>query len=113
MDKAMDKEVKKELLKAELASDMAGINKIVSEEFETRVNAPANLGGTAAVEVTRSSEEQRVRDKLTNVRTNHPNKMQGIGVALGHVGLFNNNTLDSKVLTSPEIIQVEQIVDAA
>jgi hypothetical protein len=113
MDSAMDIEVKKELVNSGVVPDAETANKIVSEEFETRVNAPDTLGDAAKIEVIRSSEEQRVRDKLTGVRKLHPEKMTAIGNELIAAGLFKDNSLDARPLATPEIVRVEAIIDAA
>lgn len=113
MDKAMDAEVKKELVNGGLVPNAEAANKIISEEFETRVNAPGTLGAAANEEVDRSSDEQRVRDKLTGVRKLDPNKMLVIGNNLHAIGLLKDGSLDARPLTKQEIIQVETIIDAA
>ena len=112
MDKAMDKEVKKELLKAGAAPNAEGVDKIVSEEFETRVNAPENLGGAATDEVQRSIDEQSVRDTLTGLRATDVQKLAEIHQALDADGLCENGSLVARVLTAEEIETVREAIEA-
>ncbi|WP_238582279.1 eCIS core domain-containing protein [Cellvibrio sp. OA-2007] len=111
MNKAMDTEVKRELVESEIVENEQEANEIVSEEFETRVNAPDTLGNAARVEVIRSSEEQRVRDKLTGVRKQHPERMIYIGYRLG--ALLQDEALVMRPLTAREIEDVEDAIDRA
>lgn len=111
MDDAMDTEVKRELVESEIVENEQEANEIVSEEFETRVNAPENLGSVAKDEVDRANEEQRVRDKLTGVRKEHPERMIYIGNRLG--ALLQADALVMRPLTTDEIERVEGIIDAA
>lgn len=112
MDTAMDQQVKQEMVKAKVVPNMGAADEVVSEPFETRINAPDNLGEDAMVEVNRSKAEQAVRDKLTDVRNRDRTKLQAIMTALGHQNLIQNNALDTKVLSTAEIQTVDGIIDA-
>ncbi len=54
------------------------VDSILSEEFETRVNQPANPRKTSEGEIERSAKEQEVRDALTMVRHKYPDRMFAI-----------------------------------
>jgi hypothetical protein len=106
MDTAMDNAVKNELVSAGVAPNRAAANAIVSEPFETRVNAPAGLQHGANTEVTRSANEQAARDRLTSVRNTHPQLIPAIRLALNGHGLLVNNSLTPNVLTAGQITTV-------
>lgn len=112
MDKAMDKEVKKEMVKAKLVKDADEANEVVSEPFETRVNAD-KVGKDAAKEVHRSKAEQHARDWLTSVRKEHPERMPFIGWMLKNEGLEKDGSLTPDVLTPDQIVKVLVIVKKA
>jgi hypothetical protein len=106
MDTAMDLAVKDGLVSAGIAPNLAAANSIVSEPFETRVNAPANIGHGANAEVTRSANEQAARDRLTSVRNTHPQLIPAIHRVLHGHGLLVNNSLTPNVLTAGQITTV-------
>ena len=110
MDTAMDNAVKNELVSAGIAPNLAAANSIVSEPFETRVNAPANIGHGANAEVTRSANEQAARDRLTSVRNTHPQLIPAIYTALHGYGLLVNNSLTPNVLTAEQITTVNNVL---
>jgi len=112
MDKAMDDKVKQEMVNAGLFPSLTEAEKVISEEFETRVNAPEMLTGAAGAEVERSTKEQEVRDKLTSVRLANPDKMTSLGAKIMDIGLYDvdSHALIARVLTSEEIDAVGKIV---
>ena len=116
MDAAMDLRVKQEMVNAQVVPNMTAANEVVSEQFETRVNASEGLGETAMGEVNRSNAEQEVRDKLTNVRNTDRTQLQAIMDALSiDPSLIHNNALISRPdggLTPEEIQRVNQAIDA-
>lgn len=112
MDKAMDKQVKAEMVKAKLVKDTSEADEVVSEPFETRVNA-TNVGIDASKEVHRSKAEQDARDWLTSVRKDHPERMPFIDWMLKNVGLEKDGSLTPDVLTPDQIVQILVIVKKA
>ncbi|WP_289659376.1 eCIS core domain-containing protein [Flavobacterium panacagri] len=110
MDIAMDKEVKNELIKSKMVPDMESVNQIITEQFETRVNASKGLSDEVTQEVQRGENEQNVRDKLTGIRKTNPKKMKEIGKRLQNQNLLKDNSLDPRVLTEDEIKLVDQII---
>lgn len=114
MDQALDAEVKKELQNANVGSIIpGGVDKIVSENFETRINAPATLGKKAVKEVTRSGNEQNVRDRLTDIRNTDPKKIRVIRKKLEKRGLYDaaSHGLINGPLSPQQINKINQLLD--
>jgi len=114
MDGEMDKAVKVNLVSEGLAKDATEVNDMISEPFETRVNASEALTGDAGVEVKRSMDEQDVRDLVTNMRHTDPHKLAVILDKLKDTDLVADGHLqDTRTFEDHEIALIARAVAEA